>query len=182
MNYKLMTEKDKEFQIEKGAYPSFRNRIVNDHKYLIYKYIKYVRKDEYWSKKSNFFFINKILIKRKKNNLGAKLGLLIPNYTCDSGLIIWHYGNVIVNLNAKIGKNCQFHGDNCVGNKGGVDLDAPVIGDNVDIGIGAKIIGKVYIANNVRIGANAVVTVSCYIEGATLVGCPAKVVEKKYEK
>lgn len=34
---------------------------------------------------------------------------------------------------------------------------APVIGNNVYIGSGAKIIGKVTIGNNVRIGANAVV-------------------------
>ena len=49
-----------------------------------------------------------------------------------------------------------------------------MIGDNVDIGVGAVIIGNIYIANNVRIGANAVVTKSCYEEGAILVGNPAK--------
>ena len=35
---------------------------------------------------------------------------------------------------------------------------APIIGDNVYIGAGAKIIGGVHIGNNVRIGADAIVT------------------------
>lgn len=51
---------------------------------------------------------------------------------------------------------------------------APVIGNNVEIGVGAKIIGDIYIADNIKIGAGAVVTKSFYEEGITLVGIPAK--------
>lgn len=90
----------------------------------------------------------------------------------------WHYGSVIVNGHAKIGKNCQFHGNNCVGNKGVLDEAAPRLGDNVEIGVGAKIIGDIYIADGVKIGANAVVVKSCYNKGATLVGIPALEVRK----
>ena len=36
---------------------------------------------------------------------------------------------------------------------------APQIGDNVDIGAGAKVLGNIRIGNNVAIGANAVVLV-----------------------
>ncbi|MCO4605885.1 Serine acetyltransferase [Streptococcus infantarius subsp. infantarius] len=67
---------------------------------------------------------------------------------------------------------------NCIGNSGS-EKQAPIIGNNVDIGVGAKIIGDVKIADNITIGANAVVTKSCTIEGATLVGVPAKVMVKK---
>ena len=51
-------------------------------------------------------------------------------------------------------------------------------GDNVDIGVGAKIIGGVTIADNIKIGANAVVTKSFYEEGITLVGVPARKLER----
>lgn len=51
-------------------------------------------------------------------------------------------------------------------------------GDNVEIGVGAKIIGDIYIADGVKIGANAVVVKSCYNKGATLVGIPALEVRK----
>lgn len=82
----------------------------------------------------------------------------------------WHYGSVIVNGHAKIGKNCQFHGNNCVGNKGVLDEAAPRLGDNVEIGVGAKIIGDIYIADGVKIGANAVVVKSCYNKGSNTCG------------
>lgn len=63
------------------------------------------------------------------------------------------YG-VIISHNAKIGSGCTiFHqvtiGDTAKG--------APVIGDNVYIGAGAKIVGPVHVGNNVRIGANCVI-------------------------
>jgi serine O-acetyltransferase len=59
-----------------------------------------------------------------------------------------------------------------VGNKG-----VAVIGDNVYIGVGAKILGNISIGNNVKIGANAVV-VSNIPDGATAVGIPAKIIAR----
>ena len=61
---------------------------------------------------------------------------------------------IIVSHNAKVGKNATiFHQVTIGEGKGG----APIIGDNVLLGAGAKIIGKIRIGNNVRIGANCVV-------------------------
>lgn len=61
---------------------------------------------------------------------------------------------IIVSHNAVIGKNCTiFHQVTIGEGRGG----APVIGDNVLIGAGAKIIGGIRIGNNVRIGAGCVV-------------------------
>jgi len=55
---------------------------------------------------------------------------------------------------------------------------SPVLGNNVFIGAGAKIIGGVKIGSNVRIGANAVV-VEDVPDGSTAVGVPAKIIEKE---
>lgn len=68
---------------------------------------------------------------------------------------------VFISSGAQIGKNCTiFHqvtiGSNTLPDSAG--CGAPVIGDNVYIGCGAKIIGNVTIGDNVRIGANCVVT------------------------
>ena len=60
-----------------------------------------------------------------------------------------------------------------IGNKGKKDSKCPVIEDNVDIGIGAKIIGGVRIGKNSTVGTNAVVTKS-FPEQSILVGAPAK--------
>lgn len=76
----------------------------------------------------------------------------------------------------RVGKNCKLHGSNCIGNDGKT-LAAPVIGDNVRLGVGAKVIGDIHIADNVTIAAGAVVIHSCEIKGATLAGVPAKVVK-----
>ncbi len=148
--------------------------ILKDHDYLLWKYVRLLRLTEYHFNCRHMirYWINQ----RKKNILGAKLGITLWKNVVDEGLKIWHYGSIIVNANAKIGKNCQLHGNNCIGNKGDFDAGAPTIGDNVDIGVGAKIIGNIYIADNVIIGANAVVTKSCHEKGAVLVGVPAHIV------
>ena len=62
---------------------------------------------------------------------------------------------------------------NCIGNKGTVNSGVPILGSNVNIGVGAKIIGDIRIANDVTIAANAVVVKTCNEIGATLLGIPA---------
>jgi serine O-acetyltransferase len=69
------------------------------------------------------------------------------------------YGIYISNA-AEIGKGCViFHqvtiGSNTLSDSKG--QGSPIIGDNVYIGAGAKIIGGIKIGSNCRIGANAVV-------------------------
>lgn len=56
--------------------------------------------------------------------------------------------------------------------------DAPRIGQNVFIGVGAKIIGGITIGNNVKIGANSVANMDVP-DNATVVGNPAVIKEKK---
>ena len=52
----------------------------------------------------------------------------------------------------------------------------PVLGNNVYIGSGAKILGGIKIGNNVKVGANAVV-LSDIPDGATAAGVPAKIIK-----
>ena len=166
MNEVLKYEKTLYFRDTKHYIQSW---ITRDHNYLIWKYICCLRKEEDTNNK-----ILKYWHRRRKNILGARLGFLIYEGSCGKGLKIWHYGNIIINGYSKIGENCVLHGQNCIGNKGDSSpLDAPTIGNNVDIGVGASIIGGVFIADGVKIGAGAVVTKSCYEKGATLVGIPA---------
>ena len=91
----------------------------------------------------------------------------------EEGLIIYHAGNIVINRGAKVGRNCQLHGDICIGNDGKTNK-CPIIGDNVDIGVGAKIIGDIKIADNIVIGAGAVVNKSFDEKGITIAGIPAK--------
>ncbi len=145
----------------------------------LWRYVKILRYCGYYSSnssKSFLFGLLSLIYKRKLNILGTKLGLRIGYCSFDSGLQIYHSGNIVVNGKAKIGKNCRLHGSNCIGNSHNND-DCPVIGDNVRFGVGAKAFGNIYIADNVTIAAGAVVTKSCYQKGAVLAGIPAKVIK-----
>jgi serine O-acetyltransferase len=91
------------------------------------------------------------------------------------GLYIGHTGGIHINPSAKIGRNCDLAhqvtiGASAMGRKG-----APTIGDNVYIGSGAKIIGKIKVGNNVRIAANTLV-ITHVPSGATVMGVPGKVI------
>lgn len=164
---------EKPFYMPKRA--AMENLVTSDNKSKIYKFIKLLRKTEYHhNNKSMIHKLLYIINRRKKNILGRKLGIEIWDNSFDSGLLIYHAGNIVVNGNAKIGKNCKLHGSNCIGNNGISGNDCPVIGDNVRIGVGAKIIGNVRIASNITIAAGAVVVDSFEEEGITIGGVPAR--------
>lgn len=172
---RIKKEKEKYFSSFKDYLYCF---IVRDHTYYIWKYVKYLRQEEKFTGLLKYYF------RRKKNVLGMKLGLMIEANTCDDGLRIWHYGSVIINGYAHIGKNCVLHGQNCIGNSGKASESgtAPIIGDNVDIGVSATIIGNITIADNIKIGAGAVVTKSFLTPGVTLVGIPAREIKTEIEE
>ena len=111
---------------------------------------------------------------RKRNIWGARLGLEIGTENIAPGLLVYHFaGGCVVNGGSVIGKNCHLHGNNCIGNAGPHDLRCPIIGDNVMVGVGAKIIGNVKIANGIKIAAGAVVVHSFDEPNITIAGVPA---------
>lgn len=55
---------------------------------------------------------------------------------------------------------------------------SPVIGDNVFIGSGAKVMGNIHIASNTIIGAGAVVVKNIDEEYTTWAGVPAKMINR----
>lgn len=88
------------------------------------------------------------------------------------GLFISHGQGTILSAE-RIGANLQVHQGVTVGWDYKGDR-RPVIGDDVFIGAGAKVLGAITIGDGARIGANAVVV--CDVPpGATAVGIPAKV-------
>lgn len=173
---KEVLKAEKDFYLSKHS--KFQRIITLDSTYVLYRYIRNLRKLEYYynNRKNVFNLIMYVLCRRKRNILGRKLGVEMHPNNFDAGLKIWHTGNIIVNPHAKIGKNCVLHGDNCIGNNGKDDA-APVLGDNVRLGVGAKVLGDVKLANNVTVAAGAVVIHSCEQENAVLAGVPAKCVK-----
>lgn len=88
--------------------------------------------------------------------------------------IIDHFGGIIVSGSAKFGDNCRIRNGVVIGLKNIEQPEAPVIGNNVDFGAGAKVLGAIRIGNNVHIGANSVVLADVP-DNSIAVGVPAVV-------
>ncbi len=128
---------------------------------------------QYHTTGSKWHLLMYLLYTRKRNRQGNKLGLEISTELIGKGLKVFHFNNVI-NPNAVIGENLRLHGGNVIGNVGTGDLRCPVIGNNVMMGAGAKVIGNVTIADNIKIASGGVVINSFTEPGITIGGIPAR--------
>lgn len=88
--------------------------------------------------------------------------------------VIDHFGGIVVSGYARFGDDCRIRNGVVVGLSRVDDPVAPVIGNNVDIGAGAKLLGRITVGDNVVIGANAVV-VRDVPPNSIAVGVPAVV-------
>lgn len=150
---------------------------------MLYSYIYVLRHDEFFSNTKGGLFhkIGRLYYRRKHNLLGIRLGISIPINTFEKGLLIYHSQGIIVHKDARCGSNCKLHGMNCIGNngKGGGENNCPVIGDNLDLGVGAIVIGNVHLGDNTIVAANAVVCKSFDEDNQILAGVPAKIISSK---
>ncbi len=102
-------------------------------------------------------------------------GIELPcEATVGRNFVIDHFGGIIVSGYARFGDNCRIRTGVVVGLSRVDDPCAPVIGNNVDIGAGAKLLGNITIGDNVCIGANAVVTRDVPSDSIA-VGVPAQI-------
>lgn len=83
-----------------------------------------------------------------------------------------HSGNISIHPGTVIGDRCGIMHDVTIGTNMGEGT--PVIGDDVFIGAGAKVLGKIRIGNNVSIAANSLV-ITDIPDNSTAMGVPAKV-------
>ncbi|HEX5550558.1 MAG TPA: hypothetical protein VFX36_06980, partial [Nitrospira sp.] len=106
-----------------------------------------------------------------------KFGCSIPHSTSiGRGLYIGHIRDIVINERAVIGDNCNISQGVTIGQANrGRRKGTPVIGRNVYIGPGAKIVGAVQVGDHVAIGANCVVT-DDVPDYAVVVGVPGRVI------
>lgn len=168
-DYLSYLEQDKKALGIEKKYPS----LIGDE---VWKFQRRLRKTEFLKNTSNgnikkkLFYIFSMI---RFHRLRVKYGFSIPLNVFGPGLSIAHFGSIVVNGNAKVGENCRIQDSVTIGATNG-ESDAPVIGNNVFIGSGARIIGKVNIASDIAIGANAVVVKDFNKSGITIGGVPAK--------
>lgn len=116
------------------------------------------------------------LYRRVRNHYGVDLPCTVK---LGRRVVIEHQGAIVIHGYCVIGDDCVIRQGCTLGNRY-LDrpLEAPKLGDRVNVGAGAKILGNVTIGNDVNIGANAVV-LSDIPAGKTAVGIPAKILQSK---
>lgn len=122
-------------------------------------------------------FVYRVLL----NHYGYKYGFQIPpNTKIGKGLYIGHRGPVVINGKSEIGDNCTLGHIVTIGQTNrGKHAGCPRIGDNVCIGAGAVLIGKIVIGDNVLIAPNAFVNFDVP-SNSIVTGNPATI--KQHEK
>ncbi len=90
-----------------------------------------------------------------------------------AGLRVWHFGQIFINGETVIGKDCILRQGVTIGSKseGG---KSPVIGDNVEFGANSTVVGDITIGSNCKIGAMSLVMVDVP-DNSIAVGIPAKI-------
>lgn len=115
------------------------------------------------------------------NKIGEMLFGIEIGVTAKIGrrLAIEHHGGIVIHGSTVIGDDCLIRQGVTLGNRSIKEHgDAPTLGNRVQIGAGAKILGKVTIGDGASIGANAVV-LQDVPPGASAVGVPARIIEQK---
>lgn len=142
---------------------------------IVWKFQRLYRRYEYArNAMRNPLYLPYVLwLKLRFDRLSQRLGFSIPINVFGPGLSIAHYGTIVVNGNARIGRNCRMQEDVTIGATSG-HTEAPQLGDNIFIGSGARLFGDIRIADDIAIGGGSVVTHSFTEPGITIAGVPAK--------
>ncbi len=103
------------------------------------------------------------------------LGIELPcEAVVGERLVIEHTGAIVISGDASFGNDCILRQGVTVGLRHRGIRGSPQLGDRVDIGAGAKLLGPIRIGNDVAIGANAVV-LSDVPDHCIAIGVPARI-------
>lgn len=101
-----------------------------------------------------------------------------PGATIGDGFFIDHGMGVVIGETTIVGNNVTlFQGVTLGGTGKEKGKRHPTLGNNIVVGVGAKVLGNIFIGDNVKIGANSVVLESVPPD-ATVVGVPGRVVKQ----
>lgn len=120
----------------------------------VYRFGRWRYRVRPWLLRKLLSLVYRVLYKAVQMATGAEVPC---EATIGSGFVLDHTFGIVVSGYAKIGDHCRIRTGAVVGLARVDDPCAPEIGDHVDIGAGAKLLGRIRIGNHVRIGANAVV-------------------------
>lgn len=127
-----------------------------------------------WSRHWLYYFFKFVLVRKR-----FRYGIVIPEYTkIGPGFFINRFGGIYVNGDAVIGSNVNFtHGVVLGQANRGKYMGSPIIGDEVFLATGAKVIGRIHIGDRAVVGANSVATKDV-ARDAVVGGIPAREISR----
>ncbi|WP_149277684.1 serine O-acetyltransferase [Pareuzebyella sediminis] len=141
-----------------------------------FRYVYLMRRLSKCRKPSILWFVFTILKRRYTYKYGFEIS---KNTEIGEGFYIGHFGGVVINPKAIIGKNFTItHGVTIGQANRGKQKGCPTIGDNVWIGTGSVVVGKINVGNNVLIAPNTFVNIDIP-EDSIVIGSPCKIINKK---
>lgn len=172
--YRYLVRSDLYRMAGRADVATFLNQVTRG---IAFKYVFWMRTCRYTARHPLHRLFAYRVARAMLTHYTFKFGISIPFETqIGSGFYIGHFGGIVVNERSVIGKNCNIsHGVTLGESNRGRNRGCPVIGDNVYIGPGAKIVGAVRVGNHAAIGANCVVTKDVP-DHAVVVGIPGRVI------
>lgn len=139
-------------------------------------FLRYMRKSSYYHTKENSSIVDRVKSEwygYRFSKLSLELGFSIGRDVLGYGLVIPHYGTIVVNSGVRAGNYCVLHTSTCIGGAN------KIIGDGLYLASGAKIMRDVNIGNGVSVAAGSLVNKSCG-NNLLLAGMPAKPIKENY--
>ena len=130
--------------------------------------LRLMRKCQYYSLSGGVKYAYYLI---RYNKLSKKLGMSIGWNSFGYGLVIPHYGTIVVGGSNKCGNYCVLHTSTCITDNG------KTIGDALYLSTGAKITSKVSLGDNISVGANSVVNKSFANGNVMIAGAPAIIIK-----
>ena len=146
-------------------------------KIIILRYLESLRKYAYYSNNNRRLLSwNSVMLlyyRYRLEKLSLRCGFSIGTNSLGYGVVIPHYGTIVVNENARIGNYAVLHTCTCVA---GGDK---VIGDGLYLSTGSQIVGSLHLGNSVTIAAHSLVNKS-FENNVLIVGAPGDVKRDNY--
>ncbi|MBN9212184.1 MAG: hypothetical protein BGO45_03655 [Microbacterium sp. 71-36] len=158
------------------AYNVSRWRIDSPWRHPVLHYQRLLRRTEFLAtRRGAAARIARFWARFRLQSVGVRTGITLPPGVAGPGVTIAHYGTVVVNTRARIGKFTRLHPGVTIGI---ADGKVPVIGDFVYLGPNVVVYGGVTVGDGAVVGANSVVNKDVP-PGVTVVGSPARVVAER---
>lgn len=165
----------KDFYRESGKWLSTLEiwaKCINPNLHFVYL----LRKTQQFPKKSFWGIWWRLILRHHQIKYGFQI---YPETKIGEGFYLGHWGTVVINPKAKIGKNCNIaQGVTIAQANRGKNEGVPEIGNEVWIGPNAVIVGRIKIGDNVLIGPNSYVNFDVP-SNSVVIGNPGQITENK---